>query len=155
MIHGDSPRGRDPAAAALSIYLHACVSLHLCVAPTPSGVRLAAAGVHERSLIDTGGHAGVHTAVVYNSKGEPTDSFELPDAPLLPLVQCDFAGNGLTDLLLVTKEGVYGFQLVKNMGAGMPYATMLGGLLIAVVVVFATQQGPLSGHKARSTDRID
>ena len=63
--------------------------------------------------------------------------------------------NGLTDVILVTKDGIYGFQLVKNMGAGMPYATMLGGLLVAVVAVFVTQQGPLSGHKIRSTDRID
>eukprot|EP00892_Ulva_mutabilis_P008601 jgi/Ulvmu1/6112/UM027_0090.1 len=99
--------------------------------------------------------AGVHTAVVYNAKGEQLNSFELPGAPLLPLVQCDFAGHGLTDVLLVTKDGVYGFQLVKNMGAGMPYATMLGGLLVAVVAVFVTQQGPLAGQKIRSTDRID
>lgn len=97
----------------------------------------------------------MHTAVVYNSKGEQVDAFELPGRPLVPLVQCDFAGNGLTDLLLATPDGVYGFQLVKNMGAGMPYATMLGGLLIAVVVVFVTQQGPLSDQKIRSTDRID
>lgn len=82
-------------------------------------------------------------------------NFELPGTPVAPLVMCDFAGNGLTDLMLVTKDAIYGFQLVKNMGAGMPYATMLGGLLIAVIVVFVTQQGPLGTQKTRSTDRID
>ena len=93
--------------------------------------------------------------MIYSSKGESTGSFELPGSPVAPLVMCDFAGNGLTDLILVTKDAIYGFQLVKNMGAGMPYATMLGGLLIAVIVVFVTQQGPLGTQKTRSTDRID
>lgn len=83
------------------------------------------------------------------------DSFELPGSPVAPLVMCDFSGSGLTDLLLVTKDTIYGFQLVKNMGAGMPYVTMLGALLIAVIVVFVTQQGSLGTQKTRSTDRID
>jgi hypothetical protein len=93
--------------------------------------------------------AGTHSAVIYNSKGEATDSFELPGSPVSPLVLGDFSGSGLTDIVLVTKDAIYGFQLMKNMGAGMPYATMLGALLIAVIVVFVTQQGPLG------RDRID
>jgi hypothetical protein len=101
------------------------------------------------------GCAGTHSAVIYNSKGEATDSFELPASPVSPLVLGDFSGTGLTDIMLVSKDAIYGFQLMKNMGAGLPYATMLGALLIAVIVVFVTQQGSPGSQKTRSTDRID
>jgi hypothetical protein len=108
-----------------------------------------------RSALSAARCAGTHSAVIYNSKGELLDSFELPGSPAAPLLLCDFSGNGLTDIVLVADDAIYGFQLLKNMGAGMPYATMLAGLLLAVIVVFVTQQGPLSSQKTRSTDRID
>lgn len=83
------------------------------------------------------------------------DAFELPEAPTMPLQMVDFTGDGLTDLLLVSRGRVYGFQLVRHLGAAAPYATMLAGLLIAVVVVFVIQQGPTSQKRIRSTDRVD
>jgi hypothetical protein len=93
--------------------------------------------------------------VVYNSLGEEIDVFELPEPPVAPLKLADFSGDGLTDILLVTRTKLYGFQLVRHLGAGSPYATMVAGLLIAVVVVFFTQQGPTVRQRIRSTDRVD
>lgn len=85
------------------------------------------------------------------------DTLELPAPPLAPLMPCDFSGAGLTDLIAVTHDAVYGFRLVRHLGAAVPYATMLAALLVAVIVVFVTQQGPAAAgtDKIRSTDRID
>eukprot|EP01025_Chloroclados_australasicus_P053508 TRINITY_DN63058_c0_g1_i1.p2 TRINITY_DN63058_c0_g1~~TRINITY_DN63058_c0_g1_i1.p2 ORF type:complete len:122 (-),score=11.51 TRINITY_DN63058_c0_g1_i1:161-481(-) len=99
--------------------------------------------------------AGGHSAVIYNLKGDVIDMVELPGAPTVPLVIADFTGDGLNDILVVTRHTLYGFQMVKHLGAGLPYATMVAALLIAVVVVFVTQQGPASRQRIRSTDRVD
>ena len=113
--------------------------------------------LHIRSIKTVRKHtlAGTHSAVVYNALGEEMDSLELPDPPAAPLQMVDFSGDGLTDILLVTQRKVYGFQLVRHMSASAPFATMLAGLLIAVVVVYVTQQGPTVQHRVRSTDRVD
>ena len=93
--------------------------------------------------------------MVFDALGEQMDSIDLPEPPVVPLQLVDFTGDGLTDILMVSKSRVYAFQLVRHLGAGAPYATMLAGLLIAVVVVYVTQQGPTVRNRVRSTDRID
>jgi hypothetical protein len=93
--------------------------------------------------------------VVYNALGDEMDSVDLPEPPTAPLQPADFSGDGLTDIILVSQTKAYGFQLVRHLGAGAPYATMLAGLLIAVVVVYVTQQGPTVKNRVRSTDRVD
>ena len=61
----------------------------------------------------------------------------------------------MTDVLMLSRGRLYGYQLVRHIGAGAPYATMVAGLLIAVVVVFVVQQGPTAQQRIRSTDRVD
>jgi hypothetical protein len=87
--------------------------------------------------------------------GDEMDVFELPEHPVAPLQMADFTGDGLTDIILTSHNRIYGFQLVRHLGGAPPYATMLAGLLIAVVVVFVIQQGPSSQQRIRSTDRVD
>lgn len=112
-------------------------------------------GINRPGRPDNGRHAGTHSAVVYNSNGDEMDAFEVPEHPVAPLQMADFTGDGLTDIILSTRQRIYGFQLVLRLGAATPYATMLAGLLLAVVVVFVIQQGPSSRQRIRSTDRVD
>jgi len=121
------------------------------------------AGPHPHSLTSTpfshhrSNASGTHTAALFGLTGKRLDTLELPSAPLQPLVAADFTGDGLTDLLLVTRTHLYGFQLVRHIGAGLPYAALLGCLLVAMLVVYVTQQGPGAGasKRIRSTDRVD
>ena len=93
--------------------------------------------------------------MLHDALGNEMDGFELPEPPASPLQIVDFNGDGMNDIMLVSRSRIYGFQLVRRIGAGAPYATLVAGLLIAVVVVYVIQQGPSVQQKMRSTDRVD
>lgn len=68
----------------------------------------------------------------------------------------DLSGNGLTDLLLTSHEGLYGFNQVHHVGAG-PLQALVACLVVAVGATYLTAvAGGSSGRrKMRSTDRTD
>lgn len=67
----------------------------------------------------------------------------------------DFNGDGLTDLILTSHDGVFGYAQVRRPG-GVPFSALLALLIIAMAVVYITHQaGPKVAKKGRSTDRTD
>lgn len=55
-------------------------------------------------------------AVVISPSGGLLASIELPAPPTHALVLEDFNGDGLTDIILVTSGGVYGFVQTRHPG---------------------------------------
>lgn len=75
--------------------------------------------------------------------------------PQLPLQPVDFSGDGLTDVILIAREGIFGFQQVRRPGA-VPFSALLALLIVAMIFVYITHQaGPAVIKKGRSTDRVD
>lgn len=76
--------------------------------------------------------------------------------PILPLQAVDFNGDTLTDVLLFTRNGLYGYGQVRH-PTGVPFAALLASLIVAMAVVYFTHQtGSKSGTKSgRATDRVD
>jgi len=78
--------------------------------------------------------------------------------PAIPLQVVDFDGDGNSDIILLSRDGVYAFVQVRHIG-GLPFTTLIGILLIAMAAVYFTQVQPQAkrqgGKKGRSTDRVD
>ena len=76
-------------------------------------------------------------------------------APSRPFLAADFTGDGLTDLIMTSKEGIFGYAQVRRPG-GIPFSILLALLMIAMIAVYATHQtGAAKSSVARSTDRVD
>ncbi|KAF1002774.1 uncharacterized protein LOC141700246 [Apium graveolens] len=82
--------------------------------------------------------AGDQEAVVISSRGSILASIELPSSPTHALVNEDFSNDGLTDLILVTSSGVYGFVQTRQPGA-LFFSTLVGCLIIVMGVIFISQ----------------
>jgi len=96
---------------------------------------------------------GQHMAVVLSEHSHKLASLYYPSSPILPLQILDFNNDGLTDLLLVCRNGVYGYSQVRHPG-GMAFSALVGCLIVAMAVIFFTQTA--SGKKVkRSTERAD
>lgn len=99
-------------------------------------------------LLDSIGGVERHLSSMRNSGGQ--------GRPILPLLAVDFNGDTLTDVLLVTRNGLYGYGQVRH-PTGVPFAALLASLIVAMAVVYFTHQtGSKSGPKSgRATDRVD
>ncbi|KAL3818798.1 hypothetical protein ACJIZ3_004703 [Penstemon smallii] len=82
--------------------------------------------------------AGDQEAVVLSPGGSLLASVDLPAPPTHVLVTDDFSNDGLTDLILVTSNGVYGFVQTRQPGA-LFFSTLVGCLIIVMGVLFVTQ----------------
>ena len=82
--------------------------------------------------------AGEETAVVLSPGGSLLTSVELPASSIHALVTEDFSNDGLTDLILVTSNGVYGFVQKRQPGA-LFFSILVGCLIIVMVVLFISQ----------------
>ncbi|KAL5752565.1 hypothetical protein ACOSP7_022762 [Xanthoceras sorbifolium] len=82
--------------------------------------------------------AGDQAAVVISPGGSTLTSVELPAPPTHALVCEDFSNDGLTDLILVTSNGVYGFVQTRQPGA-LFFSTLVGCLIVVMGVIFITQ----------------
>lgn len=79
----------------------------------------------------------------------------LQAAPSAPLISADFTGDGLTDVMVVSEEGIFGYAQVRRPG-GVPFSILLALLIMAMIAVYTTHQtGPKASSLARSTDRVD
>ncbi|KAG6394572.1 hypothetical protein SASPL_145161 [Salvia splendens] len=82
--------------------------------------------------------AGDQEAVVLSPGGALLTSVDLPAPPTHSLVCDDFSNDGLTDLILVTSSGVYGFVQTRQPGA-LFFSTLVGCLIVVMGVLFVSQ----------------
>ena len=92
-------------------------------------------------------------AVVISASGGLLASIELPAPPTHALVLEDFNGDGLTDIILVTSGGVYGFVQTRHPGA-LFFSTLVGCLIVVIGVIFVSLHlnSSNSGKPRASTD---
>lgn len=103
------------------------------VVPTLKSFRLRAHDHHE--VIIAGGD---QEAVIISPGGSTLATIELPESPTHSLVLEDFSGDGLTDIVLLTSGGVYGFVQVRQPGA-LFFSTLVGCLIVIMGVIFVSQ----------------
>ncbi|KAB5556828.1 hypothetical protein DKX38_007737 [Salix brachista] len=95
--------------------------------------------------------AGDQEASVISPGGSLQASVDLPAPPTHALICEDFSNDGLTDLIVVTSNGVYGFVQTRSPGA-LFFSTLAGCLLIVMGVIFVTQhQNSIQGKPRASS----
>lgn len=82
--------------------------------------------------------AGEQEAILISPGGSILTSLELPATPTHALIAEDFSNDGLTDLILVTSTGVYGFVQTRQPGA-LFFSILVGVLILVMGVIFVTQ----------------
>lgn len=82
--------------------------------------------------------AGEQEAVIISPGGSILATIELPGPPTHVLITEDFSNDGLTDLILVTSNGVYGFVQTRQPGA-LFFSMLVGCLIVVMGVIFVTQ----------------
>ncbi|XP_043708663.1 uncharacterized protein LOC122657931 [Telopea speciosissima] len=82
--------------------------------------------------------AGDQEATVISPGGSLLTSINLPAPPMHSLICEDFSNDGLTDIILVTSSGVYGFVQTRQPGA-LFFSTLVGCLIVVMGVIFVTQ----------------
>ncbi|KAL7104588.1 hypothetical protein ACP275_08G255200 [Erythranthe tilingii] len=82
--------------------------------------------------------AGDQEAIVLSPGGSVLTTLDLPAPPTHSLVFSDFSNDGLTDIILVTSNGVYGFVQTRQPGA-LFFSTLVGCLIIVMGVLFVSQ----------------
>ena len=82
--------------------------------------------------------AGDQEAVLISPGGSILATVELPSPPTHALVCDDFSNDGLTDLILVTSNGIYGFVQTRQPGA-LFFSMLVGCLIVVMGVIFVTQ----------------
>ncbi|XP_039011393.1 uncharacterized protein LOC120140478 isoform X1 [Hibiscus syriacus] len=82
--------------------------------------------------------AGEHSAVFISPAGSVLATVDLPATPTHALIVDDFSNDGLSDLIVVTSSGVYGFVQTRQPGA-LFFSTLVGCLLLVMGVIFVTQ----------------
>ncbi|KAA8547443.1 hypothetical protein F0562_003693 [Nyssa sinensis] len=82
--------------------------------------------------------AGDQEAVVLSPGGSLLTSISLPVPPTHALICEDFTNDRLTDLILVTSNGVYGYVQTRQPGA-LFFSTLVGCLLVVMGVIFVSQ----------------
>lgn len=124
--------------------------------PSPSGLMEAGLVVPTLKAFHLRAHdnrqlilaAGDQEAVVLSAGGSTLTTVELPAAPTHALVCDDFSNDGLTDLILVTSNGVYGFVQTRQPGA-LFFSTLVGCLIIVMGVLFVSQHLSYTKGKPR------
>uniref|UniRef100_A0A453MNQ3 FG-GAP repeat-containing protein n=1 Tax=Aegilops tauschii subsp. strangulata TaxID=200361 RepID=A0A453MNQ3_AEGTS len=93
---------------------------------------------------------GDQEAVVISPDGSLLTSIDLPAPPTHALILEDFSGDGLTDVILVTSGGVYGFVQTRQPGA-LFFSTLVGFLIVVIGVIFVSLHlNSSNGGKPRS-----
>jgi hypothetical protein len=80
---------------------------------------------------------GDQEALVISPAGSILAVIELAAPPTHALVLEDFSGDGLTDIILVTSGGVYGFVQTRQPGA-LFFSTLVGCLIVVIGVIFVS-----------------
>lgn len=76
---------------------------------------------------------------------------------MLHMQIADYNGDGANDLIVVTKAGIFAYTQIEHY-AGFQISAMMLTLIIAIMVVYFTQQYDAGGRrerKLRSTEYMD
>lgn len=114
--------------------------------PSPSGMMESGKVVPTLKAFSLRAHDNQHMvlaggdqeAVVISPGGSVLTSIDLPAPPTHALLCEDFSNDGLTDLIIVTTNGIYGFVQTRQPGA-LFFSTLVGCLLVVMGVIFVTQ----------------
>ncbi|KAL6220632.1 hypothetical protein ACLB2K_008388 [Fragaria x ananassa] len=114
--------------------------------PSPTGMMEAAVVVPTLKAFSLRVHdnqevilaAGDQEAIVISPGGSILTSLELPASPTHALIAEDFSNDGLSDLILVTSTGVYGFVQTRQPGA-LFFSILVGVLILVMGVIFVNQ----------------
>ncbi|CAM6104584.1 unnamed protein product [Calypogeia fissa] len=117
------------------------------VVPTLAALPLRTGAQGEAILV-----AGELEAAILHPDGSRLTAFTLPGAPSLPLIQEDFSGDGLNDLILVTSTGIFGFQQTRHPGAIL-FSSLVGLLIVVMAIIFITQH--LNSPKTKPNRQAD
>ena len=102
--------------------------------------------------------AGDERVSLVSATGHVLASAPLPAPPTLPALAVDADGDGLTDVIVVTAGGVFGFAQTRPRGAAGG-AALAAVVAVAFVAVWATAGGGASGDgrkaRRRATERDD
>eukprot|EP00887_Chlorella_sp_A99_P007059 scaffold2.g7059.t1 len=99
--------------------------------------------------------ADSHSASIVSEYGAVLESMELPEVPSMALQLVDWNFDGLVDVVVVGREGMYAWAQVRRPGV-LRFSALLGALLVCMAAVFITQQGLMEGkRRVRSTDCTD
>ncbi|KAJ0968484.1 hypothetical protein J5N97_025401 [Dioscorea zingiberensis] len=82
--------------------------------------------------------AGDQEAVVISPGGSILTTFDLPSPPTHTLILEDFSGDGLTDIIVVSSSGTYGYVQMRQPGA-LFFSTLVGCLIVIIAVIFVSQ----------------
>ena len=109
-------------------------------------------GTHSEVLLA----AGTEAAVVVSPQGRVLAELDLPGHPAVPMAAADFSGDGLSDIMLVSDEGIFAWSQVRRPG-GLPFAVVVGAMLVAMVAIYFTHHGlgAKGVRRKRATERDD
>ncbi|KAF8060078.1 hypothetical protein HT031_005017 [Scenedesmus sp. PABB004] len=82
---------------------------------------------------------GYDAGVVVSEHGNELAAFHVAFPPAAPAVVADFDGDGLNDIIIVTRGGVFGYAQVQHLG-GLHFGALLLTLVVAMGVVWYSQQ---------------
>jgi len=82
---------------------------------------------------------GSEAGFVISEHGNELASFHVAFPPVAPAVVADFDGDGLNDIIVVTRGGVFGYSQVQHLG-GMSFGALLLTLIVAMGIVWYSQQ---------------
>lgn len=90
--------------------------------------------------------------------GDELESLTLPDVPIQPLTVTDWNFDGLNDVILMSRTGVYGWVQIRR-PQSTSYSMLVAALVVVLVIVYATNWQSEEGiaaytRKGRSTDQI-
>ncbi|KAH9315438.1 hypothetical protein KI387_024065, partial [Taxus chinensis] len=117
------------------------------VVPTLKAFPLHVHGSQEVVLV-----AGEQEATIISPGGSLLASFFLPSPPTHPVLYGDFSNDGLTDLVLVTSNGIYGFVQTRQPGA-LFFSSLVGCLIIVMAVILVSQHFDSKKSKLRAFER--
>jgi hypothetical protein len=82
---------------------------------------------------------GFDSGYVISEHGNELASFHVAFPPVAPAVVADFDGDGLNDIIVVTRGGVFGYSQVQHLG-GLSFGALLLTLIVAMGIVWYSQQ---------------
>lgn len=93
--------------------------------------------------------AGEQEATIISQGGSLLASIFLPSPPTHQILYGDFSNDGLTDLVLVSSNGIYGFVQTRQPGA-LFFSSLVGCLIIVMAVILVSQHFSSTRSKPRA-----